>query len=122
MTTLHGMIAVVPHGADGKHALPDPQPMVLAKSVGCVEAHCPGGKFSRDWLLYSIVGKGAFTVDSDRAKLGAHLLDIIAARKALALADSDLIYYRMLHAVTAHLLQGTAASLSLSRLMLGWQQ
>ena len=86
---------------------PTPKPMVLAKSVGCVEAHCPGGKFSRDWLLYSIVGKGAFTVDGDRAKLGAHLLDIIAARKALALADSDLIYYRMLHAVTAHLLQGT---------------
>lgn len=86
---------------------PTPKPMVLAKSIGSVEANAPGGRMGRDWLTYALVGKGAFTVEADRAKLGAHLLEIIAARKALALADKDMVFYRMLHALTPYLLQGT---------------
>ena len=86
---------------------PNPKPMVLAKNVTYVEANPPGGQLGRDILTYAFVGRGDFSVESDRAKLGAHLLDIINARKALALADKDMKFYRMLHSCTSHLLQGT---------------
>lgn len=86
---------------------PSPKPMVLAKTTNWVEANSPGGQLGRDWLTYAFVGKGDFSVEADRAKLGVHLLDIINARKAIALADKDLVFYRMLQASTPLLLQGT---------------
>jgi hypothetical protein len=91
---------------------PTPKPMVLVKSVGGIEAYPPSGPMGRDFFNYALVGKGAFTVDSDRLVLGKHLLDIIGARKALALADGDLIQYRTLHAATAHLVQGTGVEVA----------
>ena len=89
---------------------PTPKPMVLAKSVTSIIANPPGGKATRcaDSLL---VGAGDFSVEADRQKLGSHLLDIIVARKALALADGDMFYYRILHTMAAHFLQGTGCEL-----------
>jgi ankyrin repeat protein len=86
---------------------PTPKPMVLAKSATSVIANPPGGKATHNLNHYLLVGKGDFSVETDRQKLGAHLLDIIIARKALALANGNLFYYRTLHTMAAHFLQGT---------------
>ena len=86
---------------------PTPKPsQILAKSVGS-GGEPTGGRVGGDWVTYALVGQGDFTVEADRQKLGAHLVEIIAARKALALADKDMLFYRHLHALTAYLLQGT---------------
>ena len=90
---------------------PTPKPMVLAKSVASVLANPPGGEITHNLHRYLLVGMGDFSVEADRQKLGAHLLDVIVARKALALADGDLFYYRILHTSTAHFLQGTGMEL-----------
>ena len=90
---------------------PTPKPMVLAKSVASVLANPPGGEASHNLHRHLLVGTGDFSVEADRQKLGAHLLDVIVARKALALADCDLFYYRILHTSTAHFLQGTGLEL-----------
>ena len=86
---------------------PTPKPMVLARSVASIIANPPGGKVTHNLHYHLLVGEGDFSVEADRRKLGDHLLDIIGARKALALAEGDLFYYRILHTMAAHFLKGT---------------
>ena len=81
--------------------------MVLARSVASIIANPPGGKVTHNLHYHLLVGEGDFSVEADRRKLGDHLLDIIGARKALALAEGDLFYYRILHTMAAHFLKGT---------------
>ena len=53
------------------------------------------------------VGLGQFTVSSDLTKLGPVIETLLDRRKAQALADDDLLTWRMLHVHTASVLQGT---------------
>ena len=86
---------------------PSTKPMVVVQSVTSIKAYPPGGHIFRDWLHHAIVGRGKFTVDDDRLKLAPHLMQHISARKAQALAEGDLIFFRVLHSRTAKLLDGT---------------
>jgi len=86
---------------------PSSKPMVVVRSPTNIEAFPPGGLFMREWLTHAIVGRGKFTVDDDRLKLAPHLQHLISARKAQALAEGDLEFFRLLHARTATLLDGT---------------
>ena len=87
---------------------PSSKPMVVVRSPTAIESYPPGGQAPfREWLAHAIVGRGKFTVDDDRLKLAPHLQHLISARKAQALAEGDLEFFRMLHARTAVLLDGT---------------
>ena len=86
---------------------PSSKPMVVVRSPTNIEAYPPGGLIMREWLSHAIVGRGKFTVDDDRLKLAPHLQHLISARKAQALAEGDLEFFRLLHARTAALLDGT---------------
>jgi ankyrin repeat protein len=86
---------------------PSSKPMVVVRSPTAIESYPPGGQILREWLNHGIVGRGKFTVDDDRLKLAPHLQHLISARKAQALAEGDLEFFRMLHARTAALLGGT---------------
>ena len=86
---------------------PHAKPMVVIRSPSSIEAYPPGGQPNREWIHHSIVGRGKFTVDEDRLKLAPHLQHLISARKAQALAENDLVFFRVLHARAAILLEGT---------------
>lgn len=86
---------------------PTSKPMVVVRSPTAIESYPPGGQAMREWLTHAIVGRGKFTVDDDRLKLAPHLQHLISARKAQALAEGDLEFFRVLHARTAALLDGT---------------
>ena len=86
---------------------PSSKPMVVVRSPTAIESYPPGGQNMREWLNHAIVGRGKFTVDDDRLKLAPHLQHLISARKAQALAEGDLEFFRVLHARTAALLDGT---------------
>ena len=86
---------------------PTSKPMVVVRSPTALESYPPGGQLMREWLNHAIVGRGKFTVDDDRLKLAPHLQHLISARKAQALAEGDLEFFRVLHARTAALLDGT---------------
>lgn len=84
---------------------PRTKPLIVALSATAIATYGPGGIFGRPWL-YEPIGRGNFTVDSDREVLAAPVAAMIDARKALALADGDLLWYRVLRACKAHLLDG----------------
>ena len=86
---------------------PSSKPMVVVRSPSAIESYPPGGMICREWIQHAIVGRGKFTVPEDRLKLAPHLKHLIAARKAQALSDGDLEFFRVLHARTATLLDGT---------------
>ena len=85
---------------------PVSKPMIVCRSPSSIESFPPGGLLTRDFLSQP-VGKGKFTVDSDAHKLAPHLQHLISARKAQALAEGDVLFFRVLHASTARLLEGT---------------
>lgn len=89
---------------------PTSKPMIVCRSASAVEAFPPGGQMMREWLHDAIVGLGKFTVDADRLKLAPHLMHLISARKAQALAEDDFEFFRVLHARAAMLLAGTGLS------------
>ena len=86
---------------------PSSKPMVVVRSPSAIEAYPPGGVMGREWTHHAIVGRGKFTVPDDRLKLAPHLKHLISARKAQALSEGDLEFFRYLHARTATLLDGT---------------
>ena len=86
---------------------PSSKPMVVVRSPSAIEAYPPGGMLCREWIHHAIVGRGKFTVPDDRLKLAPHLKHLIAARKAQAASEGDLELFRVLHARTATLLDGT---------------
>ena len=88
---------------------PRPNPLMIATSPTDVCTHGPGGMLGKDWMLFR-VGDGAFTVASDRVKLGPVLHSLIEKRKAHGKAEgteSGLMWYRMLYACGAQILQNT---------------
>lgn len=66
---------------------------------------------TNNWHL-NPVGKGAFTVEAERASLGRVLNDVIDARESKALADQDLTLLRVLTAMRRSLLIGTGFDVS----------
>ena len=82
------------------------KPMILACSPSRVVMLPPGGAIGREFLVAARVGTGDFTVDADKMTLGPILRNLIAARKKLALAQDDILTFRVLHATTAWLLEG----------------
>lgn len=60
----------------------------------------------KEWWLWP-VGRGQFSVDADRKALGKVLNGAITAREKIALADNDLMYFRMLHVSRHRMLDGT---------------
>ena len=86
-----------------------PKPVLVAQSATMIEAHHPVGWISCPaWRLS--VGNANFTVDEDRLTLGPVILQMIQRRQALALEQGDLVFYRLLKALTNPLLHGTGVS------------
>jgi hypothetical protein len=83
-----------------------PKPVLVVQSATMIEAHHPVGWISCPaWRLS--VGNANFTVDEDRRTLGPVILQMIQRRQALALEQGDLVFYRLLKALTNPLLHGT---------------
>ena len=87
---------------------PKQKPLIVAQTPSVIELHAPSGPTERSFALYP-VGRGAFTVDSDREKLAPVVAALISARKAYALAQGDLFWYRVLHSGARKLLEGMGA-------------
>lgn len=90
-------------------AASETRPLIVAESPSMVYSMGPMGLVGHGWII-DTVGKGALSVEGDRLKLGPVLHELIARRKAHALAAGtarELVWYRMLHAKTAYLLEGT---------------
>ena len=85
---------------------PVAKPMILACSPSRVVTLPPGGAIGREFLVAARVGHGDFSVDADKLELGPLLRNLIAARKKLALAQDDILTFRVLHAATTWLLDG----------------
>jgi hypothetical protein len=80
--------------------------LVIAQSPTQVATYGAIGLQFNTWLE-SPVGLGDFTVDADREKIYPLLDSLVERRKAVALAEGDLTWYRLLHANKAWLLKGT---------------
>lgn len=85
---------------------PRVKPLVIAQSSTQVATYGAIGLPFNTWLE-SPVGLGDFTVDADREKIYPLLDSLVERRKAVALAEGDLTWYRLLHASKAWLLKGT---------------
>ena len=85
---------------------PRVKPLIIAQSPTSVATYGGQGLQYNSWLECP-VGLGNFTVDSDREKLFPLLESLVEQRKAVALAEGDLVWYRTLHASKAWLLKGT---------------
>ena len=83
---------------------PSSKPMVVCRSATSIEAYPPGGAYMREWITYAIPGRGQFTVDSDRLKLAPHLERLLLTRKAQALAEGDLEFFRVLPTPATHVM------------------
>ena len=89
---------------------PRQKSMIVAQSPTNVFSHGPSGIAFRSWNTEP-VGKGAFTVESDKAKLGPAILQLINARKAQCDRDLDIVFFRYLSSISSFLLRGTGVQL-----------
>ena len=64
---------------------PKGKPVIVVQSPSDVISHGPGGIMGRNWISFT-VGKGNFTVDSDREQVGAVLAVLVDTRAAMARA------------------------------------
>ena len=83
--------------------------VLLAESATWITSHGPSGLFGQQWFT-SPVGTADFSEEADRSALGPVVLAMLQSRKALALAQGDLLTYRFIHAVSAKTLAGTGTS------------
>ena len=83
--------------------------IICAQSPSSVFSFGPSGLVSREWLAVP-VGLGDFTVDADRVALGPVIRRLVERRKASALAEGDLLTFRVLHACASRLLAGTGTA------------
>ena len=91
---------------------PKSKPVVVVQSPSDIISHGPGGIMGRNWLAFT-VGKGNFTVDSDREQVGAVLSELVDTRAAMGLADGTdkgCIIGRALKAIKRHLLIGLGSA------------
>ena len=88
-------------------------PFLLARSASTVENHGGAGVnqvMLGTWFNGMVVGEGSFSVDSDRAALGPIIKAMLAGRMTRALQDGDVHFYRLMHSLSAKVLNGTGAS------------
>ena len=88
-------------------------PFLLARSATTVETHGGAGVnqvMLGTWFNGMVVGEGSFSVDTDRAALGPIIKAMLAGRMTLALQDGDVHFYRLMHSMSAKVLNGTGAS------------
>eukprot|EP00964_Phaeocystis_antarctica_P009398 scaffold5087_cov71-Phaeocystis_antarctica.AAC.1 len=83
--------------------------VLLAESATSITSHGPSGLFGQQWFT-SPVGTADFSAEADRSALGPVVLAMLQNKKALALAQDDLLTYRFIHAVSAKTLAGTGTS------------
>ena len=105
----HGPTALVPHGADRQHALTLVQAdggRALAQLLEALPSPVACCAVSGYTMRSSV--EAPPSVPDDRLKLAPHLKHLIAAREAQAASEGDLELFRVLHARTATLLDGTA--------------
>ena len=88
---------------------PAAKQVLLAESATWITSHGPSGLFGQQWFT-SPVGTADFSAEADRSALGPVVLAMLQNRKALALAQGDLLTYRFIHAVSAKTLAGTGTS------------
>ena len=81
--------------------------LIIASSVSCVINYGPSGHQGHGGWAVNPVGRGKFTVDSDKAELGPVIAKLIAKRKAQALREGDMLWFRHLHCLKSALLAGT---------------
>lgn len=86
---------------------PTVKPLIIAESTSSVINYGPMGHQGYAGWAYMPVGRGAFTVDADKASLGPVIARLVERRKAQALRENDLVYFRMLHVFEASILSGT---------------
>ena len=80
--------------------------IIIAESPTCVFTYGPDGKIGRSWT-HEVVGRGQFTVESDRIALGPTVEKMIDERVAQADREHDLVTMRFLLARKRMLLDGT---------------
>ena len=88
-------------------------PFLLARSASTVENHGGAGVnqvMLGTWFNGMVVGEGSFSVDTDRVALGPIIKAMLAGRMTLALQDGDVHFFRLLHSLSARVLNGTGAS------------
>lgn len=88
---------------------PRQKTFIVAESPTNVLSYGPNGIVGRFWFQ-EVVGRGDFSVDADRALLGPSIEALIEGRKAQALSEGDLIFFRFLCAIGAALLDGTGVA------------
>ena len=84
---------------------------IVAQSPTNVFAYGPSGIVGRYWFQET-VGRGNFTVDADKLALGPTVLQLIRTRQQQALAEGDLTFYRVLHAISNSLLHGLGTAVT----------
>ena len=92
---------------------PTNTPYLLARSSSTIENHGSAGVngvMFGTWFSGMVVGKGSFSVESDRAALGPIIKAMLAERMKLALKEGELHFYRLMHSLSASVLEGTGAS------------
>lgn len=85
---------------------PKNKPVICATSVTSVKNFGPCEVLGRLWFN-EVVGKGAFFNEADKYALRDVIKGMIDRRKAQALQQGDLIWYRALAALTTSILAGT---------------
>lgn len=86
---------------------PTVKPLIIAETTSCVINYGPLGHQGHAGWWAMPVGRGAFTVDSDKIALGAVIAKLIERRKAQSLREGDLLWYRHLTVLEASILAGT---------------
>ena len=86
---------------------PTVKPLIIAQSTSSVISYGPAGHSGHNGWFLSPVGRGRFTVPEDIKALGPVISQLLERRKAQALRDGDLGFYRHLHALGPSLLEGT---------------
>ena len=86
---------------------PTTKPLIIAESTSSVINYGPGGHQGYIGWMHMPVGRGAFTVEADKAALGPVIAKLVSRRKAQALREGDLMFFRHLHAFERAVLFGT---------------
>ena len=91
----------------------------MVESISNIRACSSSGLF---WapIINQTVGTGAFAEPTDAFLLGPIIRALIALKKRHALASADLLTYRLMHALTGRLLEGTVESTDDEEPMEAW--
>ena len=90
---------------------PRSKPLIVAQSRSAIVTHGPLGLHSRNWVNLPVC-EGAFTVESDKAKLQPTIAKLIDRRTSQALRENDMEWYRWLVSMRERLLDGVSSNAS----------